>query len=155
MSILFFITWSYTSFLTDGLINKRYTSKNAQGIEKKDILSGRTELAGDEIKMFLDNPIFGIGVGKGTEIRTEKNGYITASHDEITRMLAEHGSLGIVALLILFFLPLIFHIENKQNIFMFCFFMFWLLTINHAAMRTASTSFIYALALLNIRFDEK
>ena len=73
----------------------------------------------------------------------------------LARMLAEHGSLGIVALLILFFLPLIFHIENKQNIFMFCFFMFWLLTINHAAMRTASTSFIYALALLNIRFDEK
>jgi hypothetical protein len=155
MSILFFIAWSYTSFLTDGLINKRYASKNAQGIEKKDLLSGRSELAGDEIEMFLDNPVFGIGVGKGTEIRTEKNGYITASHDEITRMLAEHGSLGIVGLIILFFMPFIFYLMNKQNIFLFCFFIFWLLTINHAAMRTASTSFIYALALLNIRFDEK
>ncbi|MFZ4105861.1 O-antigen ligase family protein [Flavobacterium sp.] len=155
MSVLFFLTWSYTSFLTDGLIYKRYAGQNAKGIEKKDIFSGRAELAGDEIEMFLDNPFFGIGVGKGTEIRTQKNGYLTASHDEITRMLAEHGSLGIVALLILLFTPILFYFGNKQNIFMFCFFMFWLLTINHAAMRTASPCFIYALALLNIRFDEK
>ncbi len=155
ISVLFFLTWSYTSFLTDGLINKRYAGQNANGIEKKDIFSGRAELAGDEIEMFLDNPFFGIGVGKGTEIRTQKNGYLTASHDEITRMLAEHGSLGIVALLILLFTPILFYFGNKQNIFMFCFFMFWLLTINHAAMRTASPCFIYALALLNIRFDDK
>ena len=155
LSVLFFITWSYTSFLTDGLINKRYAGQNAQGIEKKDKFSGRGELAEDEIEMFLDNPFFGIGVGKGTEIRTEKNGFVTASHDEITRMLAEHGSLGIVGLLILLFTPVFNYFGNKQNIFLFSFLIFWLLTINHAAMRTASTSFIYALALINIRFDDK
>ena len=154
LGVLFFLTWSYTSFLTDGLINKRYAGQNAQGIEKKDKFSGRGELASDEIEMFLDNPFFGIGVGKGTEIRTEKNGYVTASHDEITRMLAEHGSLGIVGLLILFFTPILYYFGNKQNIFLFSFLMFWLLTINHAAMRTASPCFIYALALLNIRFDD-
>lgn len=154
-SILFFVTWTYTSFLTDGLINKRYAGQNAYGIEKKDKFSGRTELATDEINMFLDNPIFGIGVGKGTEIRTEKNGYITASHNEITRILAEHGSLGIIALLLLLITPIILYFNNKQNIFLFSFIIFWLLTINHAAMRTAAPCFIYALALLNIRFDEK
>ncbi len=155
LSVLFFLTWSYTSFLTNGLINKRYAGQNAQGIEKKDKFSGRGELASDEIEMFLDNPFFGIGVGKGTEIRTEKNGYVTASHDEITRMLAEHGSLGIVGLLILFFTPILYYFGNRQNIFLFSFLIFWLLTINHAAMRTASPCFIYALALLNIRFDDK
>jgi len=105
--------------------------------------------------MFLDNPVFGIGVGKGTEIRTQKNGYLTASHNEITRMLAEHGSLGVIALLLLIVTPIVFYYGNKQNIFLFSFFFFWLLTINHAAMRTASPCFIYALALLNIRFDDK
>jgi hypothetical protein len=73
-SVLFFITWTYTSFLTDGLINKRYAGQNAYGIEKKDKFSGRTELASDEIDMFLDSPFFGIGVGKGTEIRWLFNG---------------------------------------------------------------------------------
>lgn len=154
-SVFFFITWTYTSFLTDGLINKRYAGQNAYGVEKKDKFSGRTELATDEINMFLDSPYFGIGVGKGTEIRTEKNGYVTASHNEITRMMAEHGSLGIIGLLIILITPILLYFSNKQNIFLFSFIIFWLLTINHAAMRTAAPSFIYALALLNVRFDAK
>jgi hypothetical protein len=154
-SVFFFITWTYTSFLTDGLINKRYAGQNAYGVEKKDKFSGRTELASDEINMFLDSPYFGIGVGKGTEIRTEKNGYVTASHNEITRMMAEHGSLGIIGLLIILITPILLYFSNKQNIFLFSFIIFWLLTINHAAMRTAAPSFIYALALLNVRFDAK
>jgi hypothetical protein len=155
LSIVMGIAWLYTSFQTDGLINKRYAGKNAQGIEKADKLSGRVELAEDEIQMFLDHPFFGIGAGKGTEIRSEKNGFLTASHDEITRMLAEHGSLGILGLLILFLTPLFFFMGNKENIFLFCFLIFWLMTINHAAMRTASPSFIYALSLLKITFDEE
>jgi O-antigen ligase len=123
--------------------------------KKKDVLTGRGELAEDEIQMFLDNPFFGIGVGKGTDIRSEKNGFLTASHDEITRMLAEHGALGILGLMILFFTPLIYFLGNKQNLYLFCFITFWFLTINHAAMRTASPSFVYALALLKVRFDDE
>lgn len=147
-------TWIYTSIQTEGLINKRYAGQNAQGIEKKDKLSGRGELAEGEIDMFLDNPFFGIGVGKGTEYRSEKNGYLTASHDEITRMLAEHGSLGILGLIILLFTPIFYFFGNKQNIFLFCFLVFWIMTINHAAMRTAAPSFIYALSILHIRFED-
>ena len=44
----------------------------------------------------MKNPIFGVGVGKGTEIREVETGIDVLSHDEITRMLAEHGSLGIL-----------------------------------------------------------
>lgn len=155
LTIVISITWSYTSFQTDGLIDKRYSNRNAQGVEKKDKFTGRGELAEDEIQMFLDNPFFGIGVGKGTDLRTEKMGYLTASHDEITRMLAEHGSLGILGLLILFITPVIYFLGNKQNIYLFCFMTFWFLTINHAAMRTASPSFVYALSLLKVRFNEE
>lgn len=149
------VTWLYTSIKTEGLIEKRYTNRDAFGKEKKDVLTGRGELAEDEIQMFLDNPFFGIGVGKGTDIRSEKNGFLTASHDEITRMLAEHGALGILGLMILFFTPLIYFLGNKQNLYLFCFITFWFLTINHAAMRTASPSFVYALALLKVRFDDE
>jgi len=155
LTIVMSVTWIYTSIQTDGLINKRYAGQNAQGIEKEDKFSGRGELAKDEIEMFLDNPFFGIGVGKGTEFRSEKNGFLTASHDEITRMLAEHGALGILGLMILFLTPIFYFLGNKQNIYLFCFITFWFLTINHAAMRTASPSFIYALSMLKVRFDEE
>lgn len=147
--------WSFTSLQTDGLIEKRYTNRNIHGIEKKDKFTGRGKLVEEEITWFLENPFFGIGVGKGTDYRTEKYGFLYASHDEITRLLAEHGMFGIVALMILFFTPIFYYMGNKDNIFLFCFLVFWLLTINHAAMRTASPSFIYALSILKVRFTEE
>ncbi len=154
-AIVTMAVWSYTSFITGGLIDKRYTGKNAQGIEKKDKFSGRGEIAEQELNWFLENPFFGIGVGKGTDYRTEKYGFVYASHDEITRLLAEHGIFGIIALLILIATPLFYYMGNKQNIFLFCFLIYFLLTINHSAMRTASPSFVYALALLKIHFDDE
>ena len=58
-------------------------------------------------------------------------------------------------LLILFFTPIFLYLDNKQNIYLFCFLLFWLLTINHAAMRTAAPSFVYALSLLKVRFEDE
>jgi hypothetical protein len=144
-------TWSYTSFQTGGLIDKRYANQDAAGRAKKSQLTGREEIAADEINIFLKNPIFGVGVGKGVEVRKLDTPGAALSHDEITRMLAEHGSLGILALLILFFTPLVLYLENKFNMFLLCFVVFWLLTINHAAMRTAAPAFVYSLSLLNVQ----
>ena len=144
-------TWSYTSFQTSGLIDKRYANQDAAGRVKKSQFTGREEVAQNEINTFLKNPIFGVGVGKGVEVREEETGIKVLSHDEITRMLAEHGSLGIVALLLLFFTPLFLYLENKFNMFLLCFIAFWFLTINHAAMRTAAPAFVYSLSLLNVQ----
>jgi O-antigen ligase len=145
------ITWGYTSFQTGGLIDKRYANQDAAGRAKESKLTGREDIARAEINIFFENPIFGVGVGKGVEVRKSKTGMFAASHDEITRMLAEHGSFGIVALSILFFTPLVLYLENKFNMFLLCFVMFWLLTINHAAMRTAAPAFVYSLSLLNVQ----
>jgi hypothetical protein len=148
------ITWAYTSFQTGGLIDKRYANQDASGRVKKSQFSGRENLAQSEIDMFLNNPFFGVGVAKGFEVRYEETGIEAASHDEITRMLAEHGTLGIFGLLILFFTPLILYVENKFNMFLLCFLAFWFLTINHAAMRTAAPAFVYSLSLLNVYFEK-
>ena len=148
-------TWAYTSFQTGGLIDKRYANQDAAGRKKESQFTGREEVAKNEIDMFLKNPIFGVGVGKGAEVRKAETGDGTLSHDEITRMLAEHGSLGIVGLLILFFTPLVLYVENKFNMFLLCFLAFWFLTINHAAMRTAAPAFVYSLSLLNVYFEKK
>lgn len=144
-------TWGYTSFKTGGLIDKRYANQDAKGRVKESKFTGREEVAQNEINTFLNNPIFGVGVGKGVEVRKAETNIEVQSHDEITRMLAEHGLFGVVGLLILFFTPLILYLENQFNMFLLCFLLFWLLTINHAAMRTAAPAFVYSLSLLNIQ----
>ena len=143
--------WLYTSIQTGGLINKRYANQDAAGREKASRFTGREEIAQSELEMFFENPIFGVGVAKGVEIREENTGQFVVSHDEITRMLGEHGSLGAFALLILIFTPLVLYFENTYNLFLVCFLVFWFLTINHAAMRTAVPAFVYSLSLLNLQ----
>lgn len=153
-----FSVWGYSSYQTSGLIEKRYANKDALGRSKKTSFSGRETIAKGEWETFLKNPIFGVGVGKGVEARAEAMGKTREqthiSHDEITRMLAEHGALGIIGLLILFFTPFFLYLENKFNMFLLCFVLFWLLTINHAAMRIAAPAFVYSLSLLNINIGE-
>ena len=144
-------TWTYTSYQTGGLIDKRYANQDAAGRAKESQFTGREDVAQNEIDSFFKNPIFGVGVGKGAEIREDETGVKVMSHDEITRMLAEHGTLGILGLLILFFTPLVLYLENKFNMFLLCFVAFWFLTINHAAMRTAAPAFVYSLSLMNIQ----
>jgi len=144
-------TWGYTSFQTGGLIDKRYANQDAAGRAKESQFTGREDVAQNEINIFFKNPFFGVGVGKGAEVREKETGDKVLSHDEITRMLAEHGSLGILALLILFITPLVLYVENKFNMYLLCFVAFWFLTINHAAMRTAVPAFVYSLSLLNVQ----
>ncbi|OUD46714.1 O-antigen ligase family protein, partial [Flavobacterium psychrophilum] len=133
--VAFLIIWSYSSSQTNGLIAKRYANEDASGRVKSTLLSGREEIIGSEFDMFLANPIFGIGVGKGRENRLESTGESIASHNEISRMLAEHGSLGALGIVILFVTPLVLYTNNRRHIYLLSFFAFWILTINHAAMR--------------------
>lgn len=155
ISIVFCFVWLYTSFQTSGLIDKRYANQDALGREKESKLTGREEIMESEINAFYDSPIYGIGVAKGLELRYESTGQIITSHNEITRTIAEHGLFGIMALLILFFTPMFLYLDNKEHIYIFCFLIFWLLTINHAAMRIAAPAFVYSLSLLKVSFDEE
>jgi len=151
IAVAMVVIWSYTSYQTGGLIEKRYANQDAAGRAKKNQFTGREDIAQNEINTFFEYPIFGAGVGKGVEIRKKQTGIFVLSHDEITRMLAEHGSLGALGLLILFVTPLVLYLENKFNMYLLCFVCFWFFTINHAAMRTAIPAFVYSLSLLNVQ----
>jgi len=159
MIIVFILTgigvWIYTVSQTSGLIENRYLNQNAAGIEKDDVSTGRVDIAALEFQAFLDNPIFGLGVGKGKHYRFEKTGVKAASHNEIGRILSEHGAFGLFAFLIIFFTPLIHRLQNRNNIYFYSFFLLWFLTINHSAMRIAFPSFIYGLSLLDVTFEKK
>ena len=151
--ILFLGIWLYTSDITGGMIDNRYANKNATGIEKKDISAGRFQLFSAQLENFYESPILGIGVGNGKYKRIESGKRITvASHSEITRLIEEHGLLGILALLILLVKPLqnIYFSTNYQRAFLMSFYVFWFLTINHSAMRIAFPAFVYGLSLIKI-----
>lgn len=148
------VIWGYTSIQTAGLIDKRYANENARGVKKSSAFSGREVLFAEEVKMFVDHPYFGVGVGRNKEVRAEETGIAAASHNEMSRLLAEHGSLGLVAFLILLFTPVVLYVQDNKQFFAIVFMVFWLLTINHAAMRIAAPAFMYSLALLKVRFEE-
>ncbi|WP_055435377.1 O-antigen ligase family protein [Lacinutrix algicola] len=146
--------WALSSIETGGFIDKRYNNEDALGREKKDISTGRTDLMAFELNAFLENPFLGIGVGKSKELRFEKTGVKAASHNEMSRILSEHGLFGLFAFGILFITPLLFRIRDKSNIFFYSFFLFWFLTINHSSMRIAAPAFVYGLCLLSINYKE-
>ncbi len=148
------LVWISSSIETKGFIDKRYSNEDALGREKKDVSTGRRELLSLELNAFLEHPIFGIGVGKSKGYRYEKTGIEAASHNEMSRILSEHGLFGLLAFVILFITPLFFRMKNKSNIFFYSFFLFWFLTINHSSMRIAAPAFIYGLCLLNVIYEK-
>ncbi|NNT70738.1 O-antigen ligase family protein [Flavobacterium sp. IMCC34852] len=151
VSLAFPLIFVLGSCQTNGLLFKRYNNQNPSGLYKSYETEGRNDIALDEIKQFQKNPIVGVGVGKTKETRSLKQGSSISTHNEITRMLAEHGLFGIAGILILLFTPLFLFLKDKKNVYLLCLFAFWLLTINHTGMRVAAPSFIYALALLSLK----
>ena len=144
------ITWGFTSFMTNGLIDKRYANQDALGRVKKDISTGRAELIESELHAFTKNPFIGIGAGRTKEYRLALNGHDSATHNEVSRMLSEHGIFGVLNLLILIFVPTIKWFSNHRNLFIIALIVFWFLTINHSSMRISASAFIYGIALLYI-----
>lgn len=148
--------WAYTSNITGGMIDNRYQGKDALG-RQKDLGSGRGDLIVAQLESFYEAPLFGIGVGNGKFKRQAENANITAaSHNEITRLIEEHGLIGVIILLLLLCIPAdhFFNSSLYQKAFVSAFIAFWFLTINHSAMRIAFPSFIYGLGLINIISEE-
>lgn len=149
--------WGYTAYKTDGMLTNRYTNKNAAGIEKKDFSTGRIAIFKGEFEVFLNNPFFGIGVGGGKYHRFETTNVMAASHNEVSRLLGEHGMIGVIILLLLLVVP-IHHILRQPLLargILSAFLVFWFLTINHSAMRIAFPGFVYGLSVAVISFNQK
>ena len=149
------LIWVVSSNQTSGLIDKRYSNQDKTGREKQDVSAGRLDLFIGELEGFISNPFLGVGASGMKEQRIETKGEVIATHNELSRLLSEHGILGIVMLLILIFKPLDIRSQNRNNYFFYAFLVFWFATINHSAMRIAAPGFIYALALITLRNEKR
>ncbi|MDT0552258.1 O-antigen ligase family protein [Urechidicola vernalis] len=142
----------YTSNVTGGMLLNRYTNKNARGVAKTDISAGRVTIFKNELEGFFENPFFGMGVGTGKYKRIDELGYRVASHNEMSRLLGEHGLIGLFIIFLLLVVPLLNMYKQplEDRAYLSAFLIFWFLTINHSAMRLAMPAFLYGLSLMTI-----
>lgn len=155
LAIIGSVTWIISSNQTMGLIDKRYANQDASGREKSDVTTGRVDLIDKELEGFIKNPFLGLGANGSKKIRADGGKQQIASHNEISRLLSEHGIFGVFILLILIVTPLAYRAQNRRNILFYPFLIFWFATINHSAMRIAAPGFIYALSLINIQNEKR
>lgn len=78
---------------THGAFTQRYTDRSP---------SNRDKIAMNEIALWMEHPVAGVGPGRASMIREERFGTRIATHTEYTRMLAEHGAFGLLSLIFLF-----------------------------------------------------
>ncbi|MEZ4802540.1 MAG: O-antigen ligase family protein [Gelidibacter sp.] len=144
------VAWMISSSQTGGLLDLRYTNKDVLGRDQGELSTGRAELFIDEMGGFLSSPFLGVGASRTKDIRVEHGQGDLPSHNEIGRLLSEHGLLGIIALTILIVTPLAYRTRNKRNFLFYVGICFWFATINHSGMRIAAPAYLYALSLLNV-----
>lgn len=155
VSVSIFI-WNYTNTLTEDVLSSRYQGLNTQGKPQKDITSGRLLVMERDWMSFKENPVLGVGPGMNKERGKELEVQGIVAHSEWSRMLAEHGSFGLMALLILFIVPLV-HAASQSTIakpLLLSILVLALFAMLHSAMRLASISLIYSWALI-IPFQNK
>lgn len=146
------VIFNYTDSLTGGFLKRRYANESSTKGKSRDFTTGRLKILMTEIDAFSEFPVLGAGVGMGKYYRKKQGKKIQASHTEFSRLLAEHGFYGLMALLILLFSPLIYYLKanNETKPFVAAFTILCFLTMTHGAMRLAMPGFLYGLIFILI-----
>lgn len=156
--ILLTTTFQIADNLTGGLLGLRYlgeTEGTLAGTKEKSIDSittGRFNIFMEDVDLWFENVFFGVGVGASSFMRSGSQFYLT--HVEFSRLLSEHGFLGLVYFLILIYLffKLIYtRRPPMEKGILVAFFLIAIYTTFHAAMRTYLTPLFIGLSLMDIQ----
>jgi O-antigen ligase len=145
----FFIAPRLNSY-TGGMIGKRFMDSDS---------TSRTEIAVADLKVWMASPLLGVGPGMAREER-KLMGYFgsqIAAHTELTRLLAEHGASGLLALaaLMLMVWRAYWRATGLYARSYVAALTAWSLSgMMHAGMRVASISFVFGLAMCWWKDDE-
>ncbi len=151
--VLAFLGFNYVNDVSGGLLEMRFKGESMYNAEKSNLLSGRDEIFLADLEVFSDNALTGVGPGMSHQVRSQTLGIDAAAHIEYSRMLAEHGLFGVIAIMILLIFPLQYFFGLKSiddKILMIMCLSFVFVTLGHAAMRTAASGFVYGLAFITI-----
>lgn len=144
--------------ITDGKLFLRYsgeTEGTLLGNREKTadvFVSGRLTILSEDIMIWKNNTLMGVGAGASRYLREKTNGVVP--HLEFSRLLAEHGVLGLlyfVMMLVTFFNVYRNFPKNTNKGLFLALFTIGIFTTFHAAMRTYVTPVLFILAVLYIK----
>jgi O-antigen ligase len=89
--VIHYVLWPQLDAFTGGHLTSRFQDTGT---------TGRAEIVHADLQIWRSHPLFGVGPGQAKELR-ERYVRSTAAHTEFTRLVAEHGLLGLGSLLLL------------------------------------------------------
>lgn len=143
--------------ITGGLLGLRYQGETAGtfgGYRTKTlnvVTSNRYDILLGDLALWAENPILGVGVGASRHIRETVSGVV--AHVEFSRLLAEHGLLGLIYFLLLLTVPLAAMRRTRDPALrgiQLALFILALFTTFHAAMRTYVTTLLTGISVLAV-----
>lgn len=145
---LFAFTWAQG--FSGGAVENRFAQDD----------SGRGRVVATEMALFREFPVFGVGAGQAPAKRNlvDPTETFHASHNEFSRLLAEHGLFGVAAigLLALMAVQAFSRGISTTNRAVTAGFVVWsAASMSHSATRLAATGLVFGLAALRIEDDPR
>jgi TRAP-type C4-dicarboxylate transport system permease small subunit len=160
--LVLIITFRVADNITGGMLTLRYkgeTKNTLSGRKEKDIntlTANRYEIFSEDVDLWLMHPILGVGVGASSELRSQTRGF--AAHVELSRLISEHGILGIIYFIILIYLGFKIFLRARHDelsAVQLAFYTIALFTTFHAATRTYISPLLIGISMLTILPDEE
>lgn len=147
-AVFIFVLLPQLDSFTQGALGRRYAEVN---------LTNRDLIAQADLSIFRDNP-FGVGIGLAENYRNSLIAMNASAHTEYTRLLAEHGILGLFSLGLLGLMAIasiLRNIKNQSKSGPEIGFWAWsMLFFLHAATRIVAPSFCIGLTFATFVEDE-
>jgi O-Antigen ligase len=140
---LFFVYPALDDF-TGGALQERFEDTGT---------TNRANIAGSDFDIFVENPLFGIGVGAATTYRQRFIFTEAASHTEFSRMVSEHGGFGLGALLamiVMVFINLARPNSTPGKAFTAGIVAWGAMFMMNTGMRLAAPGFVWGLSFITI-----
>lgn len=138
-----YLIFPYLNSFTGGMLQQRFSDLDP---------TLRFQIARADLNVWFTNPLLGVGPGLSMTERFSVSGFLVAAHTEYTRQLAEHGTAGLLALLIMLVMSIRAYLRapNVEAQAWVAALLAWpLMEMSHAAMRIVAISFIFGLAMMN------
>lgn len=143
------VTFSSVNDFSGSWLQNRYDTSNTSA-------AGRRDLVEVDLEVWGRNPLWGVGSGQSSEYH-RLGGRTASAHTEYSRLLAEHGLSGLVAVALLVGM-VVGGVRQAQGrwdrLFAAALGVWALTTMLHAATRIAAVGLVFALSQLRVEPDE-
>lgn len=144
-----------TDQISGGMLSLRYRGET-EGTLAGDremtlavLTTGRSEIVRTDFEMWYDHLVLGVGPGNSARMRPVYGYSALAPHTEYSRLMAEHGILGLIFCAVIVLMPLVIACNPRYPVMsratMAAFTLFSLSVMAHSATRLFGTTYLYGI----------